>query len=78
VPKSTLRLLSRHARNAAADQPETWLSGRKRLTANEVGLKALQGSNPCVSASRKDIRNQKKRVKKARDAKSLKKRDSPI
>ena len=30
---------------------ESWLSGRKRLTANEVGLlKGLVGSNPTLSA----------------------------
>ena len=30
---------------------ESWLSGRKRLTANEVGvLKPLEGSNPSLSA----------------------------
>jgi hypothetical protein len=32
---------------------ETWLSGRKRLTANEVwALNPIQGSNPCVSAKK--------------------------
>ncbi len=30
---------------------EMWLSGRKRLTANEVGsLNTLMGSNPIISA----------------------------
>ncbi len=39
---------------------ESWLSGRKRLTANEVGvLKPLVGSNPTLSAkTRSRLRRQ--------------------